>query len=630
MCGICGIYHLRGRPIDRGLLQSMNNTLLHRGPDGEGYFLNGNVGLGHRRLSIIDLEAGKQPMSNEDGSVQVVFNGEIYNFLELREFLKKKGHCFSTRSDTEVIVHGYEEWGETVFEHLRGMFAIALWDAARQKILLARDRLGKKPLYYFLDKDRLAFASELKALISDPAVPRELDLEALDCYLTFGYVPSPLSIFKSVRKLSPAHLAVCDRHGFSVRPYWHLDMEHEAPPRTESEIIDELKSLFDESVGLRMISDVPLGAFLSGGVDSGAVVASMATLVKDAPVKTTTIGFNEQKYDELDYARVVANLYHTDHAEFVVTPDALQVIEKIVWHLDEPFADASAIPTYYVSQMARQKVTVALSGDGGDETFAGYIQRYLMNRTENRIRSRLPRFFRSHVLCHLADAYPRLDTFPRPLRLKSFLTNLSTSAEEAYFRDMSFYFLPEMKGNLYRPEMSEELKDHDVYEHLRRHFAKNHNPDITTRVQYVDIKSYLPEDILVKVDRMSMAHSLEVRSPILDHKLIELAGKLPSRLKLNGKESKYILKKAMRDRLPEDILYRKKQGFCVPLAQWLRGELREFTNEKLFSSSSKSRVYFNEAYMRQLWDAHLSGRQDNSAPLWGLLMFELWQQQFIQ
>ncbi|MCK4417010.1 MAG: asparagine synthase (glutamine-hydrolyzing) [Candidatus Latescibacteria bacterium] len=629
MCGICGIYNLDGRPVDKGLLQRMNNTLVHRGPDDEGYYLSSKVGLGHRRLSIIDLDTGKQPMGNEDGSIQVVFNGEIYNFLELKKDLQGKGYHFRTGSDTETIIYGYEEWGEDFVRRIRGMFAIALWDARRQKLLLIRDRMGKKPLYYYRDKDRILFASELKALLEDKRIPRDIDQYALDSYLSFGYVPSPLSIFSAIRKLPPAHLAVQSPGAFLVRQYWHLDMEREASPGSEEEVLEELRSLFDEAVRLRLISDVPLGAFLSGGVDSSAVVASMAGLMQNEPVKTASIGFSDKKFDELEYARVVANRYRTDHTEFVVNPDAPEVLDDIVWHLDEPFADASAIPTYYVSKMARRKVTVVLSGDGGDETFAGYIQRYHMNRLEDHIRKKIPPFFRQNIFGPIARAYPKADFLPRPLRLKCFLSNLSLELEQAYFRDMSFYFLPEMKKKLYREQLSSELKHFNAFDILGKHFKANQNPDVTTRVQYVDIMTYLPEDILVKVDRMSMAHSLEVRSPILDHKLMEFVGRLPSSYKLRGSESKYIFKKMNENVLPRDILYRKKQGFCVPLAAWLRGDLKEFARETLFSSESSLGNYFNVAYVKDLWRRHQGGRQDYSAPLWGLMMFELWHRAFM-
>ena len=364
-------------------------------------------------------------MANEDGSIQVVFNGEIYNFLELKKDLEAKGYHFRTRSDTETIIYGYEEWGEDFVQKLRGMFAIGLWDARNRKLLLIRDRIGKKPLYYYLGKDRILFASEMKALLIDKSIPREIDLTALDSYLSFGYVPSPLSIFKAIKKLPPAHLAVCRLDDFSVRPYWHLDMGDKTSLKSWGEVLDELRFLFDEAVRLRLISDVPLGAFLSGGVDSSAVVASMAGLIKTEPVKTATIGFSDKRFDEIEYARRVADQYKTDHTEFVVNPNALEVLDDIVWHLDEPFADASAIPTYYVSKMARQKVTVALSGDGGDEIFAGYTKRYYMSRLEDKIRRKIPYFLRQNILGSIGKIYPKVDFLPRPFRLKRFLSNLS-------------------------------------------------------------------------------------------------------------------------------------------------------------------------------------------------------------
>ena len=629
MCGICGVFNFDGQTVSKELLQRMNNTLVHRGPDGEGYFIGPNIGLGHRRLSIIDIEGGKQPMGNEDGSIQVVFNGEIYNFLELKKDLEIKGYRFRTKSDTETIVYGYEEWGEDFVQKLRGMFAIVLWDSRNQKLLLLRDRVGKKPLYYHLGKDRILFASEIKALISDQSIPREIDPIALDSYLSFGYVPSPLSIFKAIRKLAPAHIAVCRPGHYSVRQYWHLDMGHETASRSEEDVLEELKALFDKAVRLRLISDVPLGAFLSGGVDSSAVVASMAYLVENGPVKTATIGFSDKTFDELEYARVVARRYQADHTEFVVNPDALGVLEEIVWHLDEPFADASAIPTYYVSKMARQKVTVALSGDGGDEIFAGYINRYYMNRLEDRIRKNLPHFVKQNILGPMGEIYPKADFLPRPLRLKRFLSNLSHTFEAAYFRDMSFYFLPEMKEKLYHSDFKTAVKDFNAFDILGDHFKVNRNPDITTRVQYVDIKTYLPEDILVKVDRMSMAHALEVRAPILDHKLMEYVGSLPSNLKLKGKESKYIFKKMLEDRLPPNILYRRKQGFSIPLASWLRNEMKGFVEETLFPTQNGLSTFFNPKYIEGMWRSHLSGRQDYAYPLWGLIMFSLWERRFL-
>ena len=628
MCGICGIYNLNGAPVNKSLLEEMNNTMVHRGPDGAGLYIDASIGLGHRRLAIIDLHTGEQPMEIDDGSLQVVFNGEIYNFIELRKQLEGYGHSFQTNSDTEVLLYSYRQWGETFVDHLRGMFAIALWDAPQRKLILIRDRLGKKPLYYLFDQERLVFGSEMKAIIADPSIPREIDPHALDAYCSFGYVPSPMSIYKQIRKLPPAHMAICTASGLKLHSYWDLEMNEEPTGVKEQQAVEELQSVFDEAVRLRMISDVPLGAFLSGGVDSSAVVASMALQGRSDPVKTVSIGFDDQEFNELEFANIVAKQYGTDHREFVVKPEALGILDKIVWHFDEPFADSSAIPTWYVSQMARQQVTVALSGDGGDETFAGYAQRYSMNRFEDRLRCKIPQVLRQGLLGPLASIYPRVDSLPRPLRLKSFLTNLSLTLPQAYFRDMSFYFNQDMKKKLYTGDFAKELDVNCASEVLGQHFNKNRNPDPTTRVQYVDIKSYLPEDILVKVDRMSMAHSLEVRAPILDHKVMECAARIPSSLKLHGQESKYIFKKMNDERLSTAILYRKKQGFCVPLASWLRTDLNELAQNTLFSSDSELNGFFDTNYIQGLWERHLQGREDNSTPLWGLMMFGLWYRKF--
>jgi asparagine synthase (glutamine-hydrolysing) len=622
--------HRRGRPVDEAQIRRMSETLVHRGPDGSGVHIATHIGLGHRRLSIIDLETGKQPMSDPDGTVQVVFNGEIYNFLELKKVLEGKGHVFRTRSDTESIIHAYLEWGEDFVRRLRGMFAIGLWDARRNMLILVRDRIGEKPLYYLLDDNRLAFASELKALLTLPDLERRIDPQALDAYLSFGYVPSPLSILQGVRKLPPATMAVCTPDRFSTKTYWQLRMIPDSPPIKESQAVLELAAIFDEAVRLRLVSDVPLGAFLSGGVDSSAVVASMARLLGQAPVKTTSIGFQEKKINELEFAKIVARKYQTEHSEFVVQPEALAILDKVVWHLDEPFADSSAIPTWYVSEMARRKVTVALSGDGGDEIFAGYVQRYRMNQIEDRLRRLLPSFIRSNLLKPLSNIYPRAANLPRPLRLKQFLTNLSRPLEEAYFRDMSFYFKPEMKTRLYAPDLAAGIPAEGVQHFLGHHFQSVPGQDALTKVQYVDMMTYLPNDILVKVDRMSMAHALEVRTPLLDHLVLEFAARLPSRLKLHKGESKFIFKKMNEPRLPSDILYRKKHGFIVPLANWTRGPLQELARDCLFSPTSAVRDMTRPDYIRELWTQHQDQREDNASQIWCLMMLELWQRRFLR
>lgn len=628
MCGICGIYNTDGKPVQREIIDAMNNSMIHRGPDGDGVFLDKIIGLGHRRLSIIDLSTGDQPMSSKDGQVTIAFNGEIYNFQELKKNLEEKGHRFKTRSDTEVIIYAYMEWGQAFVNKLRGMFAIALWDNRLKTLFLVRDRVGKKPLYYYYDGKKLVFASELKAILEVPGISKQMDLKALDAYFSFGYVPSPMSVFKNIRKLKPGHIARCSAEGFKEEEYWDIDMNSFDPGMTEETAVEKLKELFDEAVRIRLVSDVPLGAFLSGGVDSSAVVASMAGLLNGQPVKTSCIGFCEEKFNELEFAKIVSDMYRTDHQKAVVKPEALDIINKIVWHFDEPFADSSAIPTWYVSKITRENVTVALSGDGGDEIFAGYAKRYSMNRFEDGIRNKIPSFIRNTLIKGMASVYPRIDALPRPLRLKAFLTNLSLSMEQAYYKDMSFYFTPENKKALYNSDMKKAVNGYSSFSVLEPFFNRNTNPDSVTKAQYIDIKTYMTEDILVKVDRMSMAHSLEVRAPILDHKLMEFAATLPSDLKLNSQESKYILKKMNEKRLPYDILYRKKQGFRVPLAKWLRGGLRDYIHDTLFGPKSGITEYLNSGYIKKLWESHLTGINDHSSQIWNVFMFELWRRQF--
>lgn len=630
MCGLCGAYHINGRPVDAAYIKKMNDTMAHRGPDGEGVFTRNNIGLGHRRLSIIDLSTGDQPMSSHDGRVTIAFNGEIYNFLQLKSELQSKGHQFKTTSDTEVIIYAYIEWGRAFIKKLRGMFAFALWDNRDHVLFLARDRVGKKPLYYYYDENRLIFASELKALLKTKDIPKDIDKRALDAYFSFGYVPSPLSIFKQIKKLKPGHYAVCSPTGFIEEEYWDIDLNRHDLEITEEQAIEQLTQLFDESVKIRMISDVPLGAFLSGGVDSSAVVASMSRLMNGEPVKTSSIGFSDKKFNELEFAKIVSELYQTNHKEEVVNPKALDILEKLVWHFDEPFADSSAIPTWYVSKITRENVTVALSGDGGDENFAGYVQRYGMTRFENQVRNQIPAGLRNSLIRWIGSLYPRIDLLPRPLRLKGFLTNISMAMEDAYYRDMSFYFKPEAKMNLYNNEMVELLQEYSSFSVFEPFYKKNNNPDPVSKAQYVDIKTYMTEDILVKVDRMSMAHSLEVRSPILDHELMEFAASLPSDLKLNKKESKYILKKMNEKRLPPDILYRKKQGFRVPLSEWLKGELKTYINEVLFESDIICGDYINMDYVKDLWDNHQKGVNDYAQQIWNIFMFELWGRQYMK
>lgn len=624
MCAIAGIYNFRaGEPVSCGLLKAMTDTMVHRGPDDEGFYISGALGLGHRRLSIIDLEGGHQPLTNEDNTVWVVFNGEIYNFMELHDELVKKGHVFKTRSDTEAIVHLYEEEGERCFERLRGMFAIAIWDARDRKLLLARDRIGKKPLFYFHDGVGIAFASEMKALLKIPRVPREIDLEAVSDYFSLLYIPAPKSIFKHIRKVLPAHYLVVSNKGIREVEYWDINFS-EIAERTEDEWCDKLLDMYREAVSLRLMSDVPLGAFLSGGVDSSSVVALMADVVRDS-VTTCSIGFEEEEFNELDYARETASRFGTHHHEKIVRPDAVEIVEKLAWHYDEPFADSSAIPTYYVSQMARETVAVALAGDGGDENFAGY-RRYYFDRRENIVRGLLPGAVRKPVFGTIAQLYPKADWAPRVFRGKATFENLARSPIEAYFRSISG-FPSELKARVLHEDVRWSLKGYDSLTVLRDYYDKTRTTDPLSRIQYVDIKTYLTDDILVKVDRASMAHSLEVRAPLLDHKLMELAATMPSSVKLRGMNGKYIFKRAVRKLLPQSVLRRKKMGFAVPLSQWFRNDLKEFAHSVLFTASGDTLL--TGATIKRVWEEHQSGLRNRSTELWALLMFRLWERQFM-
>jgi asparagine synthase (glutamine-hydrolysing) len=627
MCGIAGIvYADPGHPVDRALLGRMTNVMAHRGPDDDGFHAGPGVGLGHRRLSIIDVSGGGQPIYNEDRSKVVILNGEIYNFGELRRELETLGHRFRTRSDTEVIVHAYEEYGTGCVERLRGMFAFALWDDGERRLLLARDRAGKKPLYYAVDGERLSFASELKALLQDPGLKRSINHEALDDYFTFGAIQPPATIFEGVAQLPPAHCLVWEQGRARVTEYWDVPLGNTVH-RSEADTLDAFDDVFTEAVRIRLVSDVPLGAFLSGGVDSSIVVSAMARQ-SPRPVLTTSVGFGERAFNELGHARAVAESLGSDHHEIVVEPAAAQILPQLVWHLDEPFADSSALPTYYVSKAARERVTVALSGDGGDELFAGYERRYGMNGLEGRLRRWLPAWARTGILGPLGAVYPKAEWMPRPLRARYVLQNLGTTFERAYGADLSL-FRPSEKAALLSPELTKHIPGHDSFAALAGHFERARGLDPLSRLLYVDLKTWLANDILVKVDRMSMASSLEVRSPFLDHKVIEFAATVPPDLKYRGGISKYLLKRHLEGRVPASVIYRAKQGFEIPLAQWLRGDLRDMAHELLFSPRTVARGYARTERVRALWRRHQQGTRDHSAQLWTLMVLELWHRTFI-
>jgi len=607
--------------VSEDLIRRMTQTIIHRGPDDEGIYTAPGIGLGFRRLSIIDVAGGHQPIANEDGSIWVMLNGEIYNYTELRDDLLGKGHNFVTRSDTESIVHLYEEYGEHCFEKLRGMFAIALWDSRQRKLLLARDRVGKKPLFYFADRERIAFGSELKCLLVAKDIPRTMDAESLADYFSFGYIPAPKTIYREVRKVRPGHYVVASDKGIRESAYWDISFG-EAENRSEEEWCESIRQALCEATRIRLMSDVPLGAFLSGGVDSSAVVALMSRLMNRS-VTTCSIGFEDKEYNEAEHARTIAKLFHTDHHEQAVHPQAVDVLDKLVWHYDEPFADSSAIPTYYVSWVARQTVTVALGGDGGDENFAGY-RRYYFDRMENQLRSFAPEGLRRAVFGPLGRVYPPLAWAPRVFRGKATFQSLSRSPLEGYFNSISI-FRPDEKCRLFSEDFRSSLNGYDSIGVLQYHYDRSGSEDLLSRIQYVDIKTYLPDDILAKVDRASMAVSLEVRAPLLDHRLMELAARIPSDLKLRGRTGKYIFKEAMSDILPHDILHRRKQGFAIPLASWFRRELKDVAWEAIFSHDDG---ILDQGYLRRVWDEHQRGTYDRSAHLWAVLMYRKWHETF--
>jgi asparagine synthase (glutamine-hydrolysing) len=626
MCGIAGFADALTREhavtperleADVRLLRAMCSVIRHRGPDDEGVRVEPGIGLGMRRLSIIDLATGHQPIGSEDGTVQVVFNGEIYNYRELRGELLHEGHHFATTTDTEVIVHGYEQWGRGVFARLRGMFGIALWDARSRTLWLARDRAGIKPLYYVEHEDRLFYGSELKSLLAAGAVERAIEPQALAHYLAFLYTPPDRAIFPEVRKLRPGHV-LCWRDGrATVTPFW-------TPPTGEALEIDDteaeevLLARLRDAVRSHLVSDVPLGAFLSGGVDSSLVVALMAE-ASSRPVKTFSIGFDEPAYDELDAARLMAEHVGAEHHEFVVRPDALAIVEQLVAHFDEPFADPSAIPTWYVSEVARRHVTVVLSGDGGDELFAGY-GRYVPHAQVERF-DRLP-LPGKRTLAGLAARTLRHGT-----RGQRFLRHVARDEESRYIEAVSF-FGPEDREALlagsFAPRGGEAPEDH-----MRARFDRVRHLPLVSRMMHVDFGTYLPEDILTKVDRMSMAHSIESRVPLLDHPLVEFALGLPLRMKLRDNQRKYLLKRVASRFLPPALLTRKKQGFGVPLGVWFRGRLRGAFQDVLLSPRARQRGYFEPREIQRLLDEQLAGRRDHEFRLWQLLMFELWHRTYL-
>lgn len=623
MCGIAGMIAREDEVVSAAQIRRMTETIIHRGPDEEGIYAKGRIGLGMRRLSIIDLAGGQQPIHNEDRSIWVVFNGEIYNFPQLREELVNRGHQFYTHSDTEVIVHLYEEMGADCVQKLRGMFAIALYDERRQSLLLARDRLGKKPLYYALSQGRLLFGSEIKALLAVAPELARINPQALIQYFAVGYIPDPDTGFEPIAKLSPGHTLEHCKGQIRLRQYWDLPAYNTFEPESEEHCLVELERRLSEAVRIRLISEVPLGALLSGGVDSSVVVALMAR-ASSAPVKTFSIGFSKEDFNEAEYARVVAKKFGTEHHELIVDPKVAETLDFLTHMMEEPFGDPSMVPTYHVSKMARQHVTVALSGDGGDELFAGY-DRYLVHLGRQKF-ERVPRwagkYFREFV-------YPLL---PATARGRRFLFNLSLPPRDRYIDSISY--LP--AGARERRLFSEDFlawagEGPNPLRIFQQYFDQASAQDRLSRLLYLDTKTYLTADVLTKVDRMSMLTSLEVRCPILDHEIVEWAARLRPGWKLHQGTRKYILRRlAERLGVPTKVLNRPKQGFAMPLMHWWRGELKDDLLQVLLEPRTLQRGYFNPEAVRGLVEEHLSGRRNRPTDIWLLLIFELWHRNFLE
>ncbi len=626
MCGIVGIANTNSRGASREILERMNEAIVHRGPDEDGFYLGGNVGLAMRRLSIIDLAGGQQPIYNADKTALIVFNGEIYNFQELRADLEKQGDKFDTNSDTEVILHLYDKHKADCVQHLRGMFAFAIWDKRDQSLFIARDRVGKKPLLYAHQSNgNLIFGSEFRALLEHPDISREVDYEAIDNYLSYLCVPAPFTAFKQIRKLEPAHWLRWKDGEIKTQRYWSPDFSKKIKiSQTEAE--EETLRILREAVKLRLISEVPLGAFLSGGVDSSTIVALMAE-ASSQPVKTFSIGFEEQDFSELKYAKQVAAHIGAEYHEFIVKPDALEVLPILVEHYGEPYADSSAIPTYYVSKETRQFVTVALNGDGGDESFAGYERHAAMRLAENY--HRLPAFVRKSLIETAVNLVPTSELKKSRVRdAKRFLQAASLPKTERYFRWMST-FNREAKKKLYTREFTEKVSNQNPSRFLDEWFATANGSGILDATLLTDQMTYLPNDLLVKVDIASMANSLEARSPFLDHKVIEFAASLPEYIKMKRFETKSLLKKVAAKLVPPEVIYRRKMGFGVPIGNWFRGEMKDFVREILLSEKSLKRGIAKPEMIMRYVNEHTGGERDHAFQIWTLLMLELWFQRFI-
>ncbi len=629
MCGICGIFNFgKNSPVEETQIKKMCNVMIHRGPDDEGIFIEKNIGIGMRRLSIIDLETGHQPIFNEDKSICIVLNGEIYNFQELRFNLEKIGHNFHTKTDVETVVHLYEDYQEKCVEHLRGMFAFAIWDKKNQKLFLARDRLGKKPLFYTIIDGSLIFSSEMKSILEILNTTPEIDIEAIDLYLTYQYIPGPGTIFKSIKRLQPAHTLICNKTGnIKIERYWDINFTNKTK-LSFSEASQKIKEILIESTKLRLISDVPLGAFLSGGHDSTIIVGLMSQL-QDRPVKTFSIGFEDQDFSELKYAKIVAKRFNTEHNEFVVKPQFIEILPKIIWHYDQPFADTSALPSYYVANITKKYVTVALNGDGGDENFAGYLRYKALKGSKY---FSLPfQILGKEFTEKFSSLVPHTETSKPKSKFRYMYRLMSALAEPPQTRNVLWhcFFDNKTKYRIYSENTKALLNQKNAYDYLEKTFLNAPADDILDKAFYTDIMTYLPECLLVKMDIACMANSLEARSPFLDHNLIEFTATLPSNWKLHHFTTKYILKETFKDIIPEEILTRGKQGFGTPVGKWFKEELKNYIKEILLEPRSIKRGYFEPSQLKELIDEHITGKNDHGYKLWALLVLELWHRIFI-
>lgn len=624
MCGIVGYLRFDGKRVDKQVIDRMCQTIVHRGPDDVGSYLTDNIGIGIRRLSIIDLEKGHQPISNEDNSIHIVFNGEIYNYKELKSNLIKNGHMFKTDSDTEVIVHLYEDYSTGCVQYLNGMFAFAIWDDKKKELFCARDRLGIKPFYYFYDGRILLFGSELKVILEKKDLHLDLDYDALFQYLSFEFIPYPSTLISTVKKLPPGHYLFINHKGLKIEKYWHVE-EIEEKERTEKEAIDTLYTLLKDSVRLRLRSDVPFGAFLSGGIDSSSVVAMMSELL-DHKVKTFSIGFEDKSYNELDYAGRVARLFRTDHTEHVLKPSAIELVEKLIDHLDDPIGDFSVFPTYLVSKMARQKVKVILSGDGGDELFGGY-DTYIAQKIY-KFYSKIPYFLRKNLILPFSNKLPPTEQKKGLInKIKRYIEGASLSEEYSHYRWMAF-LRPDENDLIFHPDISQSINREMAFSFITKYLGENKLKGLN-RSMYLDIKTYLVDNILVKVDRMSMATSLEARVPILDHRIVEFVLSLPQDFKINNFKTKYILKKMAKGILPDNIINKPKQGFSIPMKNWLKGPVKSLMTDMLSYSRIKRQGIFNPDYIENLMKEHLENKDNHSHRLWGLILFQLWKERFM-